>query len=167
MESPELTQFAQKYGPRDGQRESGLSPLEYSFPRQVSEDEKESNILREEFQRNKLYEFTTRELVQLDVISDQKLKGPNLQNGIIPMLGRDRWESQPPQPSFTRNYLYSLWNGRGLWSSENPEVWRVLEPCLRLASRILLSLNTLPWVKIPPELLRLLSVNTGHSSTLS
>lgn len=146
MASPSPTVFARKYGPKNGTHRSGFTPLEYLFPRQIPDSEKQSIRDREDFQRRELCGFTTRELAQLDVISDRELKKGNLENCIHPLLARDRWENEPPQPSFTRDYLYPLHNENGLWSSDNPDVWRVLEPCLKLASRFLVSMHALPWV---------------------
>jgi hypothetical protein len=167
MARPLPTQFAQKYGPKDESHESWYTPLEYLFPRRISDAEREAITTREDFQRRELYGFTTRELAQLDVISDRTLKPGNLKNGIHPLVARDRWEDKPPQPSFTRDYLYPLKNGNGYWSSENPAVWRVLEPCLRLASRFLLSMHALPWVEVSAEGFSNIYANDKHSSMLS
>jgi hypothetical protein len=170
---PPLTQFANKYGPRDGRNESGYTPLEYSFPRYISDSERRRIGRKEAFQRDKLFDFTTRELAQLDAISDRELKASNLQNDIHPLLARDRWEKKPPQPSFTRDHLYTLDNGYdgddgyGLWSSDNAVVWKALEPCLKLASRFLLSMHTLPWVQYLDERPIVAAANERHSLMLS
>jgi hypothetical protein len=120
MDSPELTKFAQKYGSKDGSHRSGYTPLDYLFPRNLSESEKEDIIAQEDYQREELNGFTTRELGQLDVISDRELKAGNLQNHIHEIFGRAKWESKPPEPDFSRDYLYPLADGSGMWSSDNP-----------------------------------------------
>jgi hypothetical protein len=105
----------------------------------------------EDFQRKKLQGFTTRELTQLDAItaSSRNLPPATLANDIIPLLQKYRWEKTPPK-AFTRTDLYPLSNGNGLWVMDNPEVARIMEPILRLASRILLSSYMLPWVPSLP-----------------
>lgn len=99
----------------------------------------------EDFQRQKLWGFTTRELIQLNAISTSSLKPASLENVVIPLLSKQRWEKTPPD-AFTRTSLYPLENGEGVWIMDNPVVERVMEPILRLASRILISSHMLPWV---------------------
>ena len=132
-----------------GYDKSGFSPTEYpalSFPK-TSEDERIAAI--ERFQRKKLHGFTARELGQLDCLPTRELSPGNLENDIIPLLRRDRWETVPAQPDFTRDHMYPLANGKEMWSGDNDEVWNVLEPICRLASRMLLSLHMTPWVCLP------------------
>lgn len=145
-----LSEFARRYGPRDNTANSGLTPTEYSFPRHITNEEAEIIEDREEFQRERLHGFTTKELMALDAISDRKLKEGNLRNKIHPIMTRDRWENVPPS-SFGRTALYPVESGTGLWSSDNNEVWRVLQPSLKLASRILLSSHMLGWVSFLVE----------------
>jgi hypothetical protein len=33
-----------------------------------------------------------------------------------------------------------------MWSADNDEVWNIMEPIVRLASRILTSVHVMPWV---------------------
>lgn len=146
MAAQPLSEFARRYGPWNGTSHSKLTPLEYSFPRYITDDEAASIQDRENYQVQNLHTFTTQDLVQQDVITDRKLKDSNLQNGIHPLMTRDRWENAPPTLSFGRTQLYTVRGGTGLWSSDNDEVWRVLEPCLKLATRTLLSMHTLGWV---------------------
>lgn len=144
----QLSTFAQKYGPLPRQNHSGLTPLAPSFPWPRTKNLQNPLLQREAHQRNVLMGFTSQELAQLDIISDRDLKEPNLQNAIHPIMARNRWEGQPPHPRYYRDYMYPLLSGKGFWTVGNPDVWKVLEPCLRLASRFLMSMHCLPWVRV-------------------
>jgi len=141
--------WAFKYGAlakgQFGYDKSGLTPTDYvglSFPK--AEDAGVAAI--ENFQRAKIRGFTTRELGQLDCLPTRELVPGNLRNEIIPLLQRDRWETTPAQPDLTRDYTYPLPDGRGMWAGNNDVVWNVLEPICILASRMLMSIHTMPWV---------------------
>jgi hypothetical protein len=139
-----------KYGAmangRFGIDKSGFSPTEYTLPILGQSTDPDIDKI-EAFQRNQLYGFTSRELGQLDCLPTRELTPGNLQNGIIPMLQRENWERTPAQPDFTRGYLYPLKNGNGMWSADNDAVWDVMEPIIILASRMLLSVHVMPWVR--------------------
>lgn len=110
--------FAQKYGiskdlPANSVR-SQLTPTEILYPT------KDLDALNQKhkddvYQINRLFGFSTRELVELDAISDRKLKKPNLPYHAIPFL-----DLNPPRtynsneqiesglPPFVENE--SVWN---------------------------------------------------------
>ena len=149
---PELTEYAKKYGPVAGQTFSGITPVSPTFPQPKTKESRLLALARDEYQRLTLGGFTARDLAHLDVITSRKLKHANLQNGILSIMGRDRWETRPPNPRWQRNHLYPLKDGTGFWTVDNPAVWAVLEPCLKLASRHLIAMNCLPWVRIMFEI---------------
>jgi hypothetical protein len=144
----QLTQYARMYGPIPGQTYSGLTPIAPTFPRPQTKSVQPNMPEKELYQRRRCLGFTTRELEQLDVLSNRKLNDGNLRNEILPLMAWDRWETKPPSPYWKRNYLYPVQNGTGYWTVDNPEVWRVLEPCVRLATRHLMSMHCLAWVRI-------------------
>lgn len=148
FQGQDLTEYARIYGPKGNESYSGLTPIALMFPEKQTKEEREYMQGREAFQRDNLLGFTSRELAELDVISSRKLKDGNLRNGILPIMERDRWETRPPYPHWRRNHLYKVTNAPGYWSVDNPDVWRVLEPCLRLASRYVMSMHCLPWVRV-------------------
>lgn len=134
------------YGPKS--TKSGFTPVDYLFPSNSTEANSVKILRIEEYQRSKLFGFTTRELTQLDAISSRKLRPATLRNGIIPLLRKERWEKVQPD-AFTRRDLCEMKDGKGKWSLHNPVVERVMMPSLRLASRVLMSAHVLPWVSIP------------------
>jgi len=147
-----LDSWAVKYGIASkgqfGLDKSGFAPIEYDLPSFRTTKDPEIAAI-EKFQRGNMGGFTSAELGQLDCLPTRELTSGNLQNDIIPMLRRDRWERVPAQPDLTRDHMYPLSNGNGIWSADNPEVWKILEPILRLASRMLMSIHVMPWVHCP------------------
>jgi len=141
-----LTPWAKRYGALPGTNKSGLTPIDYLFPAPVTAAQSQEVARIEQFQQLKFMGFTTRELGQLDTLCTRDLVSGNLSNGIISFLQRDSWERRPARPEFQRKHLYRLKNGSGKWVARNSEVWRILEPIVRLASRILMSTHLLPWV---------------------
>jgi hypothetical protein len=137
--APGPQSWVAKYGAiangKFGAHKSGFSPLDYVFPT-LGQIPDPSIAAIETFQRNVLYGFTSRELGQLDCLPTRELMPGNLQNSILPILQRENWERMPPQHDFTRDHLYPLKNGSGMWSADNDEVWDVMEPIVKLASRI-------------------------------
>ncbi|KAF4629310.1 hypothetical protein G7Y89_g8843 [Cudoniella acicularis] len=101
--------------------------------------------LIEDYQKQQLYGFTTRELADLDALCIRDILPGNLQNDIIPLFDRPSWELSPAQPAFTRKFLYPFADGSGYWTAHNDEMWRILEPVVRLASRMLMLSYLLPW----------------------
>jgi hypothetical protein len=146
---PGLKSWAVKYGAlangRFGSNKSGFTPIDYVFPTLGSTPD--PNVMAiENFQRENLFAFTSRELGQLDYLPTRELMPGNLQNDIMPLLQRENWETAPAHPDFTRDHLYPLQNGKGMWSADNDEVWSVVEPIVKLASRMLMSVHVMPWV---------------------
>lgn len=144
----EYTQYARKYyaAPLNqqiniSQIKSFLTPLspKYSaWHRGVAE-----NI--EAFQRQDLSGYTTRELIDLDNISNRDLNPGTLQNPINPILGRDRWTLRDWPLHVVSGGGRNLSNG--YWQLENNLVWNTVEPCLRLASRLFSNWHKHPWVR--------------------
>lgn len=141
-----LTPFATRYGALPEKHFSGLTQAPEISPRSLSNQERQQIAEVEAYQRSNLRRFTTRELRQLDCLPDREVKAANLREMITPILQRDRWELHP-WTSFNRTHLYLLKNGRGFWTAHNDEVWRILEPILKLASRIPSSMHLRPWVR--------------------
>jgi hypothetical protein len=142
-----ITPYAKKYGVKhDGK--SGLTPVEIMFPIPgISPGHPQSKHdceTLEEFQRQLLRGYTTSELMNLDAISTRSLKPGNLTNDIHPLLRS--WEDTISR-WFRRDKLYPIGHGfHGDWIADNPVVWKILEPVLKLASRILMHVHKTPWV---------------------
>ena len=144
-----ITPYARKYGEKY-KGKSGLTPVEIMFPFPIpgtlpgQTQSKHDYETLEEFQRQLLWEYTTRELMNLDAISTRSLKPGNLANSVHPLLCH--WEDRV-NPQFTRNGLYPIGHGfNGDWIAENPVVLKILIPVLKLASRILMHVHKAPWV---------------------
>ncbi|CAG8983494.1 hypothetical protein HYALB_00004294 [Hymenoscyphus albidus] len=135
-----------------------FAPVPLSFPKILrTKKERKANqkdIERIEWQKNRLGGLTTQELIDLNVNSDRKLNLPNLRNPIGPTLAKRKletretfkiykqYESNVRKNTYPMNVNYPLpYDGR--WEANNPHVWKVLEPCLRLAQRLLMSSQTL------------------------
>lgn len=148
MAQPPQSEWALKYGTiNPGDTNSGYSPVALTFPTVGATTQSFQDITSiKAFQKQELYGFTTSELARLDCLPTRDLKPGNLQNAILPLFHRDRWEVDPPQPDFTRKYLYPVKNATGDWTATNDEVWRIMQSPLVLASRMLMSVHVLPWV---------------------
>jgi hypothetical protein len=146
MANQQPTEWARKYGRRNPTDiHSGLSPI---YPnlldgaslihgtgrRPVQE------LLDEQFQRTR-FDFTTQELVDIGCITSQPFKPGNLNNQLLPFLRQERWDDG------THLYQFPA-PGGGIWTAHNPQVWAVLEPVLRLASRIFGDLMMTPFVSV-------------------
>jgi hypothetical protein len=142
-----LIPWAKRYGAMPNSHKSGLTPIEYLFPGQISAAKQKEIDQSVMFQQLRLYGFATRELRQLDALCTRDLVQGNLQNGIVPFLQRSCWEKVHARPDFHRAHLYPVKGGTGMWIADNDEVWTVLEPCVRVASQILMSTDLLPWVR--------------------
>src|SRR6187402_3468967 len=108
--APRLTRYAEKYGEAvmaAGTGKSALTPLEIVFPADMvtNESMKEAQFRKdiEYFQRQLLWGYTTRDLMNIDAISTRLLKPSNLSNDIHPLFGF--WEDEI-DPMFTRADLY-------------------------------------------------------------
>ncbi|KAM0138762.1 hypothetical protein ACHAO1_003361 [Botrytis cinerea] len=148
--NPSQSRNVPKYGAWSGNPQiSGLTPLAPIFPK--TQMDPADLVLRnriEEFQREQFDGFTSRELADMDVITDRHLKDSTLNNPIMPLFQQQRWEIKPHQPDLTRDHMYPLIiDGvqRGDWSMHNPLVYEKMKPVLQLASRTITSMYTLPW----------------------
>lgn len=143
-QSPWLTEFARKYGALTGQNRSGFTPDEGSIPYVGPSPFDIWDPTAH--QRANLYGFTSEELQRLDCLPTRELKPSNLQNQILLIFGRETWDAGP-LPDYDRDFFYPLENGNGLWDVSDDDIWNLLQPCLVLASRILISVHLLPWVR--------------------
>ena len=86
---------------------SGFTPLQNEFPTIPGAQDHAQAQLRadlEKFQRDSLYGFTSRELADLDVITNRRLKPSTLPIMLHPLFRRERWETEPPDPSVRSLY---------------------------------------------------------------
>lgn len=130
---------------------SGLTPLAAFHPSvglpYSTQAELDSWNEIQTYQRLKLYGFTTRDLINQEVITNGALPLDTLDNPIMPLLNMDRWE-ETAEPSFNRS-LYPLKNGHGDWIYKNHIIKPHLEKVLRLVTLLLLNLHKHPWVCLP------------------
>ena len=103
-------------------------------------------IALETHQKKIFMGFTSQELFILDCLPTRELQPGNLALDIIPLFDRTRWQTGPIKPDLTRDNLYPLSDGRGLWLGDNDVVWDMMEPILRLASQMIMATHLLPWV---------------------
>jgi len=155
------SKLADKYGVYGGpppqlDLRSALTPIDTLLPLdpyKLSHKEQDTRELKqkiEKIQREEMFEgFTSRELVDLDVWTTRELKAGDLSNPIMDLLHRDRWEKGPDVkterenlPSLRRNNV-----GKGDWTAANADIYAELEPVLMIASRILMSIHLVPWVR--------------------
>jgi hypothetical protein len=80
--------WAGKYGAQFGIT-SGLTPIGYLFPSLIPARDKVERKEIEEWQKQQLLRFTTRELAQLGCLCTRELKNANLGHFIIPLLQKD------------------------------------------------------------------------------
>ncbi|KAH8588690.1 hypothetical protein B0O99DRAFT_496234, partial [Bisporella sp. PMI_857] len=126
---------------------SDLTPLDLLYPKSTyGIDESKQRIATLKFQQRKFWKFSSKDLLELDVIPDRELPVATLGNYIHPILQRSRWLTRPATPAFTIDHLYDLKNARGKWVMHYPEVERIMLPSLKLASRMLTALHVLPGV---------------------
>ena len=138
-----VSEFARRYGTADYSSRSMLTPL---FPnllngqlRNVSVDD----FLTDQFQRECLRGFSSRELIDLGVATTKPLKASNLNNRILRFLDRDYWDEYNHHPP-----LLHLNGTTSSFTASNDEVWKVLKPILVLASRIFQQSYMAPFVRL-------------------
>lgn len=111
-----------------------------------------TNASKEQHQKDKLRGFTTRQLYDLDAITNRKLRASTLDIEIHPAFRRKRWE-EDVDPQLIRQHFYSLDDMEdkpdglgGTWVAGNDLVWGVMEPVLRIATYIISNVHILPFV---------------------
>ncbi|KUJ22649.1 uncharacterized protein LY89DRAFT_306821 [Mollisia scopiformis] len=100
----------------------------------------------ERYQRKILKGFTARELDDLGAYPDPNAKESTLNNLIDGILKVENWQSPTPTapgfPIVASGEAYLVGPNPGTWHAENPVVWQILEPVLKLTSRFLSNINT-------------------------
>lgn len=156
-ESPKLSKWAQKYGEIESFfGHSQYTPITPRFPRgwTINKDE----AIKELWQRRMLNNFTTRELMDLDVFSERELREESLQEVVLPWLrSGGTWDDNqhdliapeledplglPPEDEDGDVTMEDGDDGeqREFWIASNPKVKRILTPVLALASKMLTNL---------------------------
>ncbi|TGO91491.1 hypothetical protein BPOR_0026g00150 [Botrytis porri] len=123
----------------------------------------------ETHQRNRLHSFTTRELLNLDAITERPMAASTLSDvPILALLRRTQWDSTGRKFGRKKAIPIDDWGQSGEeeggmygnWTSGNEHVWKALRPSLSIANQYLMSSHTLPWFDalllasrrpIPPE----------------
>ncbi|ESZ90220.1 hypothetical protein SBOR_9390 [Sclerotinia borealis F-4128] len=143
-----LTNYARRFRPKSpGHFKSWLTPLDPLNPIHWDNARVHDQIrLLEDYQKDGLLGFTTRELKDLDVVCDRPLKPSTLAGGIIPLLRRDRWEDKP-STAWLSTKSVPIRNDPlgGSWQSSNDRVWNLLRPIVKLASQYIMSSQSIPW----------------------
>ncbi|CZT45350.1 uncharacterized protein RSE6_05653 [Rhynchosporium secalis] len=149
-----------KYSPPEKQapnlptNRSCLTPVRPTFPGSLpkvpglSQGTLLENAAVQKYQRDMLKKFTTQDLVNLDVITDAKLKRSTLSTRPVHKLfTRGRWEVSPSL-DHARPKLYPLPNRPGLsgyWVYDNLYVKSAIMPALHIATKVMESVHMLPW----------------------
>ncbi|KAI9651240.1 hypothetical protein NHQ30_001278 [Ciborinia camelliae] len=136
------TAFKKKYGPhpsRPQDRHSGLTPILPFISGTGVLKPKGTTLTREARQRLIYYDFTAKNLLDLDanITSSRSLKSSDLNVPIHPALNRGRW--RPVSPRHNPHSLGTL--GPGKWAAHNDRVWEIMEPSLQLATLMLNSIQ--------------------------
>lgn len=106
-------------------------------------------------QRNRLHSFTTRELLNLDAITERPMAASTLSDvPILALLRRTQWDSTGRLFGRKEAITIDDWGQSreeeggmyGSWNSRNEYVWEALRPILTIANQYLLSSHMLPWV---------------------
>ncbi|APA07484.1 predicted protein [Sclerotinia sclerotiorum 1980 UF-70] len=139
---PKPPSFALRYHDfADGH--SDLTPCPSTFPSfPLSQSSSRDWDTIEVHQKNRLHSFTTRELLNLDAISERPMAASTLSNlPILPLLRRNQWDSTGKM--FGRKEAIGIddWgqsgdgeDGKyGEWVSGNEHVWDALRPSLAIA----------------------------------
>ncbi|ESZ98640.1 hypothetical protein SBOR_0878 [Sclerotinia borealis F-4128] len=123
---------------------SGWSPTGHLPPgAKLATIEEEKRI--EDFQRDMLYDFTVRELVDFDVVSSRILEEGNLTNPIHPIFSRNVWE-KPGQRPLSWHITIPEMTIEGVWYiMDDPTILKAMIPVLTLASTFLSRMHALPF----------------------
>ncbi|RDW80443.1 hypothetical protein BP5796_05141 [Coleophoma crateriformis] len=104
---------------------------------------------REAQQRTAFYDFTTRELFELDCISTRKLLEANLTNPVLPFLEDENWETK----RYDEADMIAFWPidendpSLGDWILANPRVKVHVQQSIQAASRLLVSPDMLAFLE--------------------
>ncbi|KAF7945083.1 hypothetical protein EAE96_009863 [Botrytis aclada] len=134
------TVLKKKYGPYPGKpndRHSGLTPIVPHITRGGAGKVDASTLRREQQQRNAFYNFTAKQLLDLDanITSTRSLRESDLNVPLLPCFRRERWK--------TSGQPYALGKlGPGKWFAKNDVVWDILQPTLQLASILLINIQS-------------------------
>ncbi|KAB8303528.1 hypothetical protein EYC80_004938 [Monilinia laxa] len=123
---------------------SGWSPTGHLPPGANLETIQEEKLI-EEFQRHELYNFTVRELVDLDVISSRILEEGNLANPIHPIFSRNVWEQVGQRPYDWHIQTPELTARGDMCIMHNPIISEAMTPVLTLASAFLSRMHAVPF----------------------
>ncbi|CZR51059.1 uncharacterized protein PAC_00934 [Phialocephala subalpina] len=139
------TPFAKKYGVSQVAQLSQLRKSGFTPTLPVNE----YNSRLERHQRTYLlHGFTARELVDLGAYPDPNAKLTDLQSDPHELFDRKNWvkpgnrDRIPILPIIASGDEYSLGPTPGYWHAENPAVWSILTPILKLASRYISNIHT-------------------------
>jgi hypothetical protein len=93
------------------------------------------------YQMNFFQGFTTAQLSMLGAIDGGQIVRPSDLQAIHPLYAREQWEVEVD----SEMALYPLGNGReGYWAAADEEVWKLLRPCLALATMFITKVHCLP-----------------------
>lgn len=125
-----------------GSHRSGLTPISaYNLTNLSANASREK---RTAYQQSRLRGYTSQLLVDLDVVSLRSLTIPGDSNPINPTMQRSRWAESSdlvlPISSSEKEGIS--------WTAQNPLIWEHLQPCLKLASRLLARMHLDPFVRI-------------------
>ncbi|CAD6454177.1 d48ae6e6-b57f-4a0f-968a-df55c9d5f32e [Sclerotinia trifoliorum] len=122
---------------------SGWSPTGH-LPKGVNLKTIQEENRIEDFQRFMLYNFTVRELVDLDVVSGRILEGP-LMIPIHPIFSKNVWEQYGQRPLHWPQQTPEVIKG-GWFYLTNVYVFKAMMPVLTLASAFLSRMHAVPFV---------------------
>ena len=108
----------------------------------------------QQHQRDRLGSFTVNELQDAgcwDKSGADRVKKSDLEGGIHPLFEKGRWAWRLPDDKRLETVPGEggKEGGMGQWEVGNERVWGVLEPCLRLASRLVGNVWLWPWFVFP------------------
>ncbi|OBT65198.1 hypothetical protein VE03_04725 [Pseudogymnoascus sp. 23342-1-I1] len=125
--------------------ESGWTPINLHHRpswRQFRTEEAKRNE-----QRRRLFGFDSNQLQAIDAVPALiKEETPllKLDNPIHPILALQHWRTRESMPA--NRAFWRIGNGRpGYWEANNPLVWEILEPILKLASQFLVNSHISHW----------------------
>lgn len=125
-----------------GIKKSGLTPISPWGPGNFNDPYRKQLI----YQQNRwLQGYDTSQLMMLRAMAayEDFLVSELLDNEIHPLYAIDNWEkSLEPRINLP---LFEIGTQPGYWEASNECVWKILEPCLRLASQFISNQHCWPW----------------------